>query len=370
MSVSSIDFSHQRTTNQSLCAATPDPVRAYAAHAPGQPLEPWAYETGPLGCREVELAVTHCGVCHTDVHLIDNDFGLSTYPLVPGHEVVGAITAVGSAVKDLAVGQRVGVGWQRSVCYECEWCRQGFENLCAESQPTPLAGYGGFAHMLRVDHRFAIPIPDALPSAMAAPLLCGGITVYSALSRLVRPASRVGVIGIGGLGHLAVQFARAMGTEVFAFSTSPDKHEEACRLGAHHFIASSDPEQMSSVAAGLDVLLSTVSVNLDWNAWLSLLRPNGSFCQVGAAPGPVTLPTLPMLFGQFTFAGSVIGSPRQIGEMLRFATLHNVRPAIEELPLSQVNLALDKVRRNQARYRMVLATESENPPARILRRAS
>jgi uncharacterized zinc-type alcohol dehydrogenase-like protein len=207
---------------------------------------------------------------------------------------------------------------------------------------------------VRADSRFAITLPDALDSAMAAPLLCAGITVYAPLSRLVHPACRVGVIGIGGLGHLALQFARAMGAEVFAFSTSADKQHEAQRFGAHHFVVSTDPAQMRCVAGSLDVLLKTANVNLDWSAWLGTLRPTGTFCLVGVAPGPVTLPTLPMIFGQFSFAGSVIGSPQKIGEMLRFAALHQVRPAIEVLSLGQVNLALDKVRRNQARYRMVL----------------
>jgi uncharacterized zinc-type alcohol dehydrogenase-like protein len=333
----------------------PSPVVAYAAHSPGESLQAWAYEPGPLNRNDVELDVTHCGVCHTDVHLIDNDFGLSTYPLVPGHEIVGTITEVGQAAGDLAVGQRVGVGWQRAACNECEWCRQGSQNLCAESRPTPLAGYGGFANRLRADHRFAIPIPDTLPSAFAAPLLCAGITVYAPLSRLVNPASRVGVVGIGGLGHLAVQFARAMGAEVFAFSTSVDKKEEAEELGAHHFVVSSDEAQMKRIAGGLDVLLSTATANLDWDAWLRVLRPNGTFCLVGGSPGPIVLPTLPMIFGQYSFTGSIIGSPHKIGEMLRFAAVHNIRPAIEILPLEQVNEALAKVRMNRARYRMVLA---------------
>jgi uncharacterized zinc-type alcohol dehydrogenase-like protein len=239
----------------------------------------------------------------------------------------------------------------------CEWCRLGLENLCASSRPTPLAGYGGFAHSLRVDHRFAIPIPDALDSASAAPLLCGGITVYAPLSRLVRPAMRVGVIGIGGLGHLALQFARAMGAEVYAFSTSGGKRDESLRFGAHHFVESTDEKQMKGVAGSLDVLVTTAHVNLVWGDWLATLRANGMFVMLGAAPGPVELPSMPMIFGQFAFTGSVIGPPRTIAEMLRFAALHQVRPQIEVLPMDQANLALERVRQNQARYRMVLARQ-------------
>jgi alcohol/geraniol dehydrogenase (NADP+) len=332
-------------------------VRAYAALAAGRALQPWAYDPGPLSGDEVELAVTHCGVCHTDAHLIDNDFDLSTYPLVPGHEVIGTIIAMGDRVNGLALGQRVGVGWQRGACNQCEWCQQGLQNLCAGSRPTVLAGYGGFAHSVRADHRFAVPIPDALDSAVAAPLLCAGVTVYAALKRLARPGSRIGVVGIGGLGHLALQFARAMGAEVFAFSTSANKQEEAQQFGAHHFVLSTDTVHLGRVAASLDVLLATATANLDWNTWLRTMRPNGTVCEVGGFPEPVSLPVLPMTLGQLSFCASLIGAPHEIGEMLRFAALHNVRTAIEVLPLEHVNVALDKVRRNQARYRMVLAAE-------------
>jgi len=330
-------------------------VRAYAAFGQSEALQPWEYEAGPLRANDVELDVTHCGVCHTDVHLIDNDFGLTNFPLVPGHEVIGIVTAVGSEVKDLQIGQRVGVGWQRGSCGECEWCRQGQENLCAWSRPTPLAGYGGFAHSLRADRRFPVPIPDGLESPGAAPLLCGGITVYSPLQRLVRPGSRVGVIGIGGLGHLALQFARAMGAEVSAFSTNPEKRWEAHLFGAHHFFVSTDAAQMSAATASLDVLVITAHVNLDWAAWLRTLRPNGTLVLLGTAPGPVTLPPLPLIFGQLSVTGSVTGAPGQIEQMMRFAALHNVRPTVEVVPMDQANLALRKVRNNQARYRMVLA---------------
>ena len=239
-------------------------VHAYAALAAAQALQLWGYEPGPLGSNEVELAITHCGLCHGDLHLIDNDLGISTYPLVPGHEVIGTISAMGDRVNGFVLGQRVGVGWQRGSCNECEWCLQGLQNLCPSARPTAVAGYGGFADRLRVDYRFAVLIPDALDSATAAPLLCAGITVYAPLSRLVHPASRVGVIGIGGLGHLALQFARAMGAEVFASSTSPNKEQEAQQFGAHHFVVSADMAQMKHVSASLDLLLATASANLDF----------------------------------------------------------------------------------------------------------
>lgn len=331
------------------------PVSAYAALAQGQPLSPFTYDPGELQPQQVEIAITHCGICHTDIHLIDNDFGISAFPLVPGHEIVGLVTRAGTSVGNFQAGQRVGVGWQKGACMNCEWCAQGAQNLCAQSLPTCLAGYGGFATSIRVDSRFAIPVPDGLDSATAAPMLCAGITVYSPLSRRVRPGARVGVIGIGGLGHLALQFARAMGGEVFAFSTSPSKEEEARRYGAHHFVLSSDANQMQKAGRSLDFLLDTATATLDWPAWLATLRPNGTFCLVGAPSGPVTLSAMQMIFGQFRFEASAFGPPSQIAEMFRFAVTHNIRTAVEVVPLAEVNAALAKVRKYEARYRMVLA---------------
>ncbi|MDP2999239.1 MAG: NAD(P)-dependent alcohol dehydrogenase [Bryobacterales bacterium] len=330
-------------------------MSAYAALAQGQPLSPFTYDPGELQPQQVEIAITHCGICHTDIHLIDNDFGISAFPLVPGHEIVGLVTRAGTSVGNFQAGQRVGVGWQKGACMNCEWCAQGAQNLCAQSLPTCLAGYGGFATSIRVDSRFAIPVPDGLDSATAAPMLCAGITVYSPLSRRVRPGARVGVIGIGGLGHLALQFARAMGGEVFAFSTSPSKEEEARRYGAHHFVLSSDANQMQKAGRSLDFLLDTATATLDWPAWLATLRPNGTFCLVGAPSGPVTLSAMQMIFGQFRFEASAFGPPSQIAEMFRFAVTHNIRTAVEVVPLAEVNAALAKVRKYEARYRMVLA---------------
>ena len=330
-------------------------VAAFAAMKAGGPLEPWNFESIALGSDEVDIDVTHCGVCHTDLHLMNNDFGITTYPFVPGHEAVGVVKAIGSGVTHLTPGQRVGVGWQRGTCGECEWCGSGLQNLCAKSRPTCLAGYGGFAKSLRVDSYFGIPIPDGLDSAVAAPMLCAGITVYSPLRRYLRPASRVGIVGIGGLGHLAIQFARAMGAEVTAISTTQDKAAEARRFGAHHFVTSTDPEQMKKLAGSLDVLLDTATANLDWSAYLATLRQNGVFCIVGGPEGPVVLPVLQMIFGQYTFAASMIGPPSEIEEMFRFAALHDIRTAVEVIPLDQANSAMEKVRTNKARYRMVLA---------------
>ena len=328
-----------------------DAVHGFAAKSAGAVLEPWTYELPVLKSTEVDVKVTHCGVCHTDLHLIDNDLGVSSYPLVPGHEIVGVISAAGSDVHHLQLGQRVGIGWQRGSCATCEWCLDHHENLCAQSRPTCLAGFGGFANMVRSEAQFAIPIPESLDSATAAPLLCAGITVYRPLKRYVKHGNRVGIIGIGGLGHLGIQFARAMGAEVYAISRSEDKRDEAVQFGAHHFVVS---DEGAPFVGKLDLILSTATGDLNWTSWINALRPTGTFCIVGASPGPVTLPVLPMIFGEFAFTASVVGSPAAIGEMLHFSAEHRINTAVETMPIEQVNVALNKVRKNQARYRMVL----------------
>ena len=208
-------------------------IQGLAAHAAGAELLSFRYDPGKLGAHEVEIAITHCGICHSDLHLIANDWGISQYPFIPGHEIIGKVTAVGSEVKSLEVGQRVGLGWQSNSCGHCEWCLKGQENLCPEAEATCVHRNGGYADRVRANDRFVVPIPDALDSEHAAPLLCAGITVYNPMRiNGINPSSRVGVVGIGGLGHLAIQFARVFGAEVTAFSTSPAKEKEARALGA------------------------------------------------------------------------------------------------------------------------------------------
>ncbi len=263
-------------------------LHGLAVHAAGAHLLPYKYDPGELKAHEVEIKISHCGVCHSDVHLIDNDWGISKYPFIPGHEIVGTVVAVGSGVTDRTMGERVGVGWQADSCGICEWCRQGQEQLCAKSQPTCVGRNGGFADRVRVNSRFAVPVPAGLESENAAPLMCAGITVYSPLRNYgVRPSSRVGVIGIGGLGHIGIQFAKAFGAEVTAFSTSKDKEAEAKSLGAHNFVNTRDTGALKKVAGSFDLLLSTVSADQDWQAYVNSLRPKGMLCLVGASPAPV-----------------------------------------------------------------------------------
>jgi uncharacterized zinc-type alcohol dehydrogenase-like protein len=331
-------------------------IHGLGVHAAGAQLLPYKYDPGVLRADEVEIKISHCGVCFSDVHLIDNDWGMSKYPFVPGHEIIGAVVAVGSAVKNLVVGDRVGVGWQADSCGICEWCRQGEEHLCAKSQPTCVGRNGGFADKIRVNWRFAIPVPAALDSEHAAPLLCGGITVYSPLrNHGVRPSSRVGIIGIGGLGHMGIQFAKAFGAEVTAFSTSKDKEEEAKGLGAHQFVNTRDAGALKKVAGSFDLLLSTVSADQDWQAYVAALRPKGMLCIVGASPSPIQVGAFSLIGGQKAISGSPTGSPRDLFEMLDVAARHGVKAITERFPMAKANDAVAKVKKSQVRYRAVLA---------------
>ena len=331
-------------------------IHGLGVHAAGAQLLPYKYDPGALRADEVEIKISHCGVCFSDVHLIDNDWGMSKYPFVPGHEIIGAVVAVGSAVKNLVVGDRVGVGWQADSCGICEWCRQGEEHLCAKSQPTCVGRNGGFADKIRVNWRFAIPVPAALDSEHAAPLLCGGITVYSPLrNHGVRPSSRVGIIGIGGLGHMGIQFAKAFGAEVTAFSTSKDKEEEAKSLGAHQFVNTRDAGALKKVAGSFDLLLSTVSADQDWQAYVAALRPKGMLCIVGASPSPIQVGAFSLIGGQKAISGSPTGSPRDLFEMLDVAARHGVKAITERFPMAKANDAVAKVKKSQVRYRAVLA---------------
>jgi uncharacterized zinc-type alcohol dehydrogenase-like protein len=331
-------------------------IHGLAVHAAGAQLVAYKYEPGELKANEVEVKISHCGVCHSDIHLIDNDWGFSKFPFIPGHEIVGTVSLVGSRVRDLTVGQRVGIGWQADSCGICEWCRQGDEHLCVASQPTCVGRNGGYADAIRVNSRFAIPVPEALESENVAPLLCGGITVYSPMRNLgVRPSSRVGIIGIGGLGHLGLQFAKAFGAEVTAFSTSSDKEAEAKELGAHHFVNTRDNGALKKLAGSFDFLLSTVSADQDWVAIVNGLRPKGTLCVVGVPPSPISIQAFPLIGGQRSISGSPTGSPRDLFEMLDVAARHGIKAITERFPMAQANEALVRVKKNQVRYRAVLA---------------
>ncbi len=330
-------------------------INGLAVYAAGAHLLPYKFDAGELKPNEVAIRISHCGVCHSDVHLIDNDWGFSKYPFIPGHEIVGRVIAAGADVRDRVVGERVGVGWQADSCGICEWCRQGDEHLCLKSQPTCVGRNGGYADMVRVNSRFAIPVPEVLESENVAPLLCGGITVYSPLrNHGVRPSSRVGVIGIGGLGHIGLQFARAFGAEVTAFSTSKDKEAEAKTLGAHHFVNTRDTAALKKVSGSFDFLLCTVSADQDWQGYVNALRPKGTLCVVGASPSAMQILPFSLISGQKAVAGSPTGSPRDLHEMLDVAARHGIKAITERFAMSAANEAVAKVKKNQVRYRAVL----------------
>jgi alcohol/geraniol dehydrogenase (NADP+) len=333
-------------------------IHGLAVHAAGAQLVAYKYDPGELKANEVEVKISHCGVCHSDIALIDNDWGYSKYPFIPGHEIVGIVSAVGSGVMDRKVGERVGIGWQADSCGICEWCRRGEEQLCVQAQPTCVGRNGGYADSVRVNSKFAIPVPESLESENVAPLLCAGITVYSPLrNHGVRPSSRVGVVGIGGLGHIGLQFAKAFGAEVTAFSTSKDKEEEARKMGADQFVDTRDMGALKKVARSFDFLLSTVSADQDWQALVNCLRPKGTLCIVGVPPSPVTLQAYPLISGQKSVSGSNTGSPGDLHEMLDVAARHGVKAMTERFPMAKANDAIAKVKKSKVRYRAVLANE-------------
>ncbi|MFF3821015.1 NAD(P)-dependent alcohol dehydrogenase [Streptomyces bluensis] len=332
-------------------------VRAYAVEQAGGPVHVLDYESEPLGPLEVDVAVTHCGVCQTDVAMVDNEHGISRYPLVAGHEAVGVVTAVGSAVDrtHLAVGQRVGVGATAGACFACEWCLSGRQHLCPDKDDTVFRGdRGAFAtHVRASDWRYVHPLPAALASEHAAPLLCAGITVFSAFTRYgVRPTDRVAVVGVGGLGHLAIQFLAKWGCHVTAISSTSAKADDARRFGAHEFIVAN--EGLERVAGSYDFILSTVSADLPWDAYLAALRPHGTLCLVGVPKGPLTIQAVNLLAAEKNLAGGTVGTPMDTRRMLGFAARHGIRADVETFPVERLDEALDHVRHGRSRYRAVL----------------
>ncbi len=329
-------------------------IQGYAALEAKAPLEAFAYEENGLGAYDADIEISHCGVCHSDLHLLDGDWGrLSQYPLIAGHEIIGTIKAVGSAADANLVGKRVGVGWQRGSCLTCEWCLSGQEELCSDHVGTCVGNYGGFAERVILDSRFAHVIPDGLASDNAAPLLCAGITVFSPLMRYANSCSRVGVIGIGGLGHLALQYANKMGCHVTAFSSSDAKKDEAMALGAHHYINGSDADAMKKARRSCDLIIATAPANLDWGQYVRALRPNGTLCFVGIPNKPISV-YAGQLQDNLQVVGSSIGGRYAMQQMLEFSARHDIVAWTEQLPMDSVNTALDRLRDNDVRYRFVL----------------
>ena len=333
-------------------------IKAFAAVKKGGPLQPYEFDPGPLGPEQVEIAVTHCGICHSDLSMIDNEWGMSGFPLVPGHEIAGTVVSMGEQVKGLKIGQRVGVGWNSGSCMACHQCLSGDHNLCASAEGTIVKRHGGFADRVRAHWAWAVPLPDKLDSANAGPLFCGGATVFNPIVQFaVKPTDRVGVIGIGGLGHMALQFLNKWGCEVHAFTSSDAKRDEARKLGAHAVMNSRDSSTMKKIAGSLDFVISTVNVPLEWEAIIDTLAPRGRLHVVGAVLEPIPVAAFSLIMAQRSISGSPVGSPATIATMLEFCARHEIAPVIETFPLSRVNDALQHLRDGKARYRIVLEND-------------
>jgi len=330
-------------------------IKAYAAFEPKGELKPFEYDPGQLASDEVEIDVSYCGICHSDVSVIDSEWGEMPYPVVAGHEVVGKIAEIGSSVSNLEVGQVVGLGWHAGYCGTCHPCQTGDNNLCGSATATIMGHHGGFAEQVRAKANSVVAIPDGIDLESAGPLFCGGVTVFNPLVQFgVKPTDRVAVIGIGGLGHMALQFLNAWGCEVTAFTSSEAKRDEGLSMGAHDTLNSRDADAIASAAGRFDFIISTVNVKLDWNLYLSTLQPKGRLHFVGATLEPLDIGVFGLIGGQRSISGSPVGSPSTILQMLEFAKLHNIKPVIEMYEFSDINQAIDRVRSGKAHYRVVL----------------
>lgn len=330
-------------------------VRAQAAPAAGEPFTRFEYQLGALGVDEVEIRVEYCGLCHSDLSMWTNEWGRTAYPFVGGHEIVGRIVAAGSEAKGLKVGQRVGVGWYVRSDLSTRQCLSGDHHLSPGNSPTIIGRHGGFGETVRCQWAWAVPIPEGLDPARAGPLLCGGITVFTPMFDFgLRPTDRAAVFGIGGLGHLAVQFLAKWGCEVTAFTSSPNKADEARSMGAHHVASSIDVKSWDSLRGRFDLVIVTVNTPLDWTALAATLSTRGRLHIVGAVLEPVTIPVSALMGQQRSLSASPVGSPPTVATMLDFCARHQILPLTEEYPLSRINDALERLASGKARYRIVL----------------
>ncbi|MBC7927483.1 MAG: NAD(P)-dependent alcohol dehydrogenase [Bryobacteraceae bacterium] len=339
-------------------------IHALAATEPKGKLQAFAYDAGELGPNQIEIKVDYCGICHSDLSMLNNDWGMTTYPFVPGHEVAGTVVAVGSQVPGLInapgdpMGKSVGLGWYSATCMGCTQCLSGNQNLCATAEQTIVARHGGFATRVRCHWAWAIPLPHGVDASKAGPLFCGGVTVFNPIvQNAIKPTDRVGVIGIGGLGHMALQFLNKWGCEVNAFSSNPAKRDEILKMGAHNVVDSRNSEELKKLNGQLDFILSTVNASLNWEAMLAVLAPKGRLHLVGVVPEPIPVAAFPLIAGQKTLSGTPLGSVTTTAKMLDFCARHNIAPITETFPMSKANEAIEHLRGGKARYRIVLQND-------------
>lgn len=333
-------------------------IHALAAREAGGKLTPYSYDPGPLGDEQVEIEVQYCGICHSDLAILNNDWGFSAYPFVPGHEAIGKVVDAGPKAKFIQKGQTVGLGWNAGSCLHCSSCLTGNHNMCVNLEQTIVGRPGAFATRVRCHWVWAIPLPEGVDPTKAGPLFCGGITVFNPLVQFdIRPTQRVAVVGIGGLGHMALQFLNKWGCHVTAFTSSASKADEAKRMGAHDVIDTHSAEALKAAANRFDFIISTVTASLDWSAYLSALAPKGRLHVVGAVPEPIPVPAFSLIPGQRSVSGSPSGPPSEVISMLDFCARHGIAPITEEFPMSRANEALEHLKAGKARYRIVLKND-------------
>ena len=339
-------------------------TKGYAAQSPETDLAPWNFERREVGPHDVQFEILFCGVCHSDLHQIKNDWFPGIFPMVPGHEIVGRVVKVGDQVKKFKVGDLAGTGCMVDSCQVCENCKQDLEQYCLEgntqtynsmSRDGKTPTYGGYSDSIVVREEFVLHISDQLDLAATAPLLCAGITTYSPLRHWkVGKGHKLAVLGLGGLGHMAVKFGVAFGAEVTVLSTSPNKEADAKKLGAHHFVVTSDPKQIKAARGTFDFILDTVSAEHDFNLYLSLLRTNGIHICVGVPPNPASIAAFSLLGGRKSLAGSGIGGIKETQEMLDFCAKNNIVSEIELIDIKNITQAYDSMQKGDVRYRFVI----------------
>ncbi|MBM3617484.1 MAG: NAD(P)-dependent alcohol dehydrogenase [Alphaproteobacteria bacterium] len=341
-------------------------AHGYAALSTKAPLQLIHFERRAPRAQDVVIDIQYCGICHSDIHQVRDEWGNAVFPMVPGHEIVGVVAAVGSGVTKFTVGQRVGVGCLVDSCQHCEQCDNGLEQFCAEQVGTYNATdkdgtrtQGGYSDHVVVDEKFVLNIPDNLPMDAAAPLLCAGITLYSPLKHWqAGPGKKVAIVGLGGLGHMGVKIAHALGAEVTVLSQTLSKEADGKRLGADHFYATSDKSTFKKLAGSFDLIINTVSMDLDWNAYLNLLKVDGTMVLLGVPEKKVPLGAFPLIMGRRSLAGSLIGGIAETQEMLDFCGKHNIVSDIEVIDIREVNEAYERVIKSDVRYRFVIDMET------------